>query len=198
MPGLWGRNPQLSHISLQPEGGGENLHPVYIITSSCPNLDSTSIPASRPWFRGHSKKSLQGDYIGQGLRVLPSCEIRTGILFFSSWKVPSKWVPNVCLGFMDPKTLPCRCKPPSISPPWHPLMHSPWWTPGTPWCVTPDDCVTCPNWSLISTTGDSTAVDYTCPTHKHTLPLCIIFSFTFFWLFNFFFFNHNSMCQGCL
>ena len=28
MPGLRWRNPQLSHITLRPGGGGENLHPI--------------------------------------------------------------------------------------------------------------------------------------------------------------------------
>ena len=163
MPGLWERNPQLSHITLQPEGGGENLHPVYIITSSCPETGPTT-QASRPWFRGHRKNSLQPDYIEAVPWVLPSREN----LAMNAVK------PNEGPGFMDPKTLSCRCKATPGFPLLHPsaplispLMRDPWWL-----CnvlpVTTDGCVTCPNWSLISTPGDRVLPPVCCTFHPHT------------------------------
>ena len=142
---------------------GENLHPVYIITSSCPETGPTT-QASRPWFRGLRKNSLQWDYIEAGLWVLPSRE-----------NLPLVAVkPNEGPGFMDPKTLSCRCKATPGFPLLHPsaplispLMRDPWWL-----CnvlpVTTDGCVTCPNWSLISTPGDRVLPPVCCTFHPHT------------------------------
>lgn len=104
-----------------------------------------TIPASRPWFRGHGKKSLEGDYIGAGLRVLPPCEIQTGVLFLPTWKYQANEI-QMCRFQCGSENSFAQVQSPSLDP------CTPWCTP---WCVTPDDCVTCPNWSLISTTGDS-------------------------------------------
>ena len=69
-PNAWFMREKSSIIThyLAAPGVGENLHPIYIITSSCPSTLPT-IPASRPGFRGHRKKSLWEDYTGQGLTV---------------------------------------------------------------------------------------------------------------------------------
>ena len=147
---------------LAARGWGENLHPVYIITSSCPETGPTT-QASRPWFRGHRKNSLQPDYIEAVPWVLPSREN----LAMNAVK------PNEGPGFMDPKTLSCRCKATPGFPLLHPsaplispLMRDPWWL-----CnvlpVTTDGCVTCPNWSLISTPGDRVLPPVCCTPHPH-------------------------------
>ena len=158
-------------LPCSPRVGGEFTPRIYnyIFLPPYPYL-CPAIPASRPWFRGHGKKSLQGDYIGAGFEgfTLVWNPDTDSVLFLL--KMPANWVPNVCVGFMDPKTLSCRCKAPSLHP-GAPLICA-------PCCVHPDDCVTCPNWSLISTTGDS-AVDYTCPAHKHPLSPHNIFFLQF-------------------
>ena len=60
MPGLRWRNPQLSHITLRPGGGGRIYTPYNYIWKP-----------SRSWFRARSKKSPWGDYTSSGHAFIP-------------------------------------------------------------------------------------------------------------------------------
>ena len=86
-PNAWFMREKSSIIThyLAAPGVGENLHPIYIITSSCPSTLPT-IPASRPGFRVHRKKSLREDYTGQGLMVLPPLHVKCRQIFCSYLK----------------------------------------------------------------------------------------------------------------
>ena len=104
-------------------GWGENLHPVYIITSSCPPTPTSALLFQHhdPGFEGMAKSPFREITLGLGLRVLPSCEIHKGILFLSSWKCQANEFPIMCVSVSwIQKHFRAGAKPPrcTLAPPW--------------------------------------------------------------------------------